>query len=130
MAADDFDAKIVYKIVASERAFLSHVTEIRVKFKTLVHVSLTTKLNLDVAAPRFPIQILLVRGGGGRGEEGYCQQTIELLLKEIDLMFSKHLFVCRPTHFQLLEQLNFVIHVTKGNQPLPEYEITFMLFSS
>ena len=129
MAADDFDAKIVYKIVASERAFLSHVTEIRVKFKTLVHVSLTTKLNLDVAAPRFPIQILLVRGGGGRWE-GYCQQTIELLLKEIDLMFSKHLFVCRPTHFQLLEQLNFVIHVTKGNQPLPEYEITFMLFSS
>ena len=67
MAADDFDAKIVYKIVASERAFLSHVTEIRVKFKTLVHVSLTTKLNLDVAAPRFPIQILLVRGGGGGG---------------------------------------------------------------
>ena len=71
MAADDFDAKIVYKIVASERAFLSHVTEIRVKFKTLVHVSLTTKLNLDVAAPRFPIQILLVRGGGwGGGREG------------------------------------------------------------
>ena len=70
MAADDFDAKIVYKIVASERAFLSHVTEIRVKFKTLVHVSLTTKLNLDVAAPRFPIQILLVRGGDGGGREG------------------------------------------------------------
>ena len=70
MAADDFDAKIVYKIVASERAFLSHVTEIRVKFKTLVHVSLTTKLNLDVAAPRFPIQILLVRGGEGGGRGG------------------------------------------------------------
>lgn len=70
MAADDFDAKIVYKIVASERAFLSHVTEIRVKFKTLVHVSLTTKLNLDVAAPRFSIQILLVRGGGREGGGG------------------------------------------------------------
>ena len=87
-------------------------------------MSLTIKLNLNVAAPRFPIQILLVREGG------YCQQTIELLFKVLDLMFSKHLFVCRPTHFQLLEQLNFVIHATKGNQPLSKYEITFMQFSS
>ena len=92
-------------------------------------MSLTIKLNLNVAAPRFPIQILLVREGGGEGG-GYCQQTIELLFKVLDLMFSKHLFVCRPTHFQLLEQLNFVIHATKGNQPLSKYEITFMQFSS